>query len=309
MREERLFKKTGTQGGWIKYQGNPVLGGNIGVCFDVSVLKINEVYYMYFSWRTRKSVALVKSTDGIHWSEPEICIAPIETEQHWEDNINRPSVVYTDGVWHMWYTGQYNQDIWNGTSQVFHAVSEDGIRFNRTGNTPVLLPDQEWESFSLMNPSVLWDEEATLFRCWYCAGAQYEPKAIGYAESRDGIHWVKEKNNPVFEANPDNSWEQHKTAGCQVIKRKHDYLLFYIGYYDEDYAQIGMAKSSDGKNGWQRFEKNPIIAPDPGRWDGEACYKPFAMQEENRWILWYNGRSGSNEQIGMALHDDRSLGF
>lgn len=303
------YKKTGTNGGWTKFQGNPVLGGNIGVCFDVSVLKIGTLYYMYFSWRTKKSIALVKSTDGINWSDPEICIAPIPTEKGFEDNLNRPCVLYMDGLWHMWYTGQFNQDERNGTSQVFHAVSEDGTHFTRTGKEPVLFPDQEWESTSLMNPSILWDDQAGLYRAWYSAGAQYEPKAIGYAESKDGIHWIKPLDKPVFEADPANPWEQHKTAGCQVIRRKEDYLLFYIGYYDEDYAQIGIAKSEDGISNWKRFEHNPIIAPDWDSWDGEACYKPFAMQEDDRWVLWYNGRTGCNEQIGLAIHAGASLGF
>ena len=46
-------------------------------------------------------------------------------------------------------------------------------------------------------------------------------------------------------------------------------------------------------------------------WDGDACYKPFAIYspEEDRWRLWYNGRRGGPEQIGLVLRDGKDLGF
>ena len=113
---------TGTRGGWHKYPQNPVLGGTLGVCFDISLLKADNTFYMYFSWRTQKSVAVVTSTDGVQWSEPVICVAPQPDPLGREDDINRPAVVQKDGVYHMWYTGQYKAGQPDGTSHLFHAV-------------------------------------------------------------------------------------------------------------------------------------------------------------------------------------------
>ena len=52
-------------------------------------------------------------------------------------------------------------------------------------------------------------------------------------------------------------------------------------------------------------------SPTVDAWDGDACYKPFAIfdEEQNRWLLWYNGRKGGMEQIGMAIHPGADLGF
>lgn len=299
-------KKQGTRGGFEKYSDNPVLGGDLGVCFDVSVLREENEFKMYFSWRTKKSVALVTGNDGINFGEPKILIDPKPHENHIEDDINRPSVVKTEDGYHMWYTGQHHNGYRDGTSHIFHAFSTDGVNFERE-ETPVLCADKPWENTSVMNPSVIYDAEEKLFKMWYSAGAQYEPKAIGYAESKDGINFTKYEGNPVHEANPENSWEQHKVAGCQVLKYKGEYLMFYIGYYDEDYAQIGMALSKDGKTDWVRYKNNPIIAPDKGNWDGEACYKPFALPVDDDWYLWYNGRTGENEQIGLVIHKGLNL--
>ena len=300
---------TGTRAGWEKFEGNPVLGGSYGVCFDISVLETDGGYRMYFSWRTRKSIAVTDSRDGFFWSEPEICLAPRPTPQGWENDLNRPAVVYREGIYHMWYTGQFHSGDRGGTSHIFYAVSEDGIHFQRKQDEPVLWPEEPWEKSSLMCPDVMWDEEEQLYKMWYSGGEKYEPNAIGYAVSKDGIHWEKRAGNPVFQADPENPWEQHKAAGCHVIKLDGEYLMFYIGYQNEDYAQIGLAKSKDGVSGWMRHPENPIIAPDPGAWDGEACYKPYAIYDGNRWMLWYNGRKGHVEQIGVAVHEGWELGF
>jgi len=95
----------GTSAGWRKYTDNPVLGGDLGTCFDVTLLKEADTYRMWFSWRPNGSVALVESGDGIHWSQPQIVLGP-NRQTDWESDINRPSVVKRQDGYHMWYTGQ-----------------------------------------------------------------------------------------------------------------------------------------------------------------------------------------------------------
>jgi len=38
-------------------------------------------------------------------------------------------------------------------------------------------------------------------------------------------------------------------------------------------------------------------------------YKPYAIYDGAKWLLWYNGRHGGLEQIGLALHPGEDLGF
>jgi beta-1,2-mannobiose phosphorylase / 1,2-beta-oligomannan phosphorylase len=45
--------QTETTSGWVKHTRNPVLGGDLGTCFDVSVLKEDGKYRMWFSWRPK----------------------------------------------------------------------------------------------------------------------------------------------------------------------------------------------------------------------------------------------------------------
>ena len=293
-----------TQPMWVKHESSPVLGGDdLGTVFDVSVLKVGDTYKMYSSWRPERSVAVSTSSDGINWTIPEIVLSPPE-ETDWEDDINRPAVLIKDGIYHMWYTGQFE-----GTySHIGYATSVDGKNFVRQSDRPVLSPTQPWEKVALMCPHVIWDDHMQLFRMWYSGGEQYEPDAIGYATSKDGLNWEK-LPDPIFSADTSKEFEQYKVTACQVIKRENDYLMFYIGFLNIDLAQIGMARSKNGIDNWERFEGNPIISPTPDSWDADACYKPFAIQEDDRWILWYNGRREHVEQIGVAIHTGKDLGF
>ena len=292
-----------TAGGWEKYSGNPVLGGNYGTCFDLSVLKDREVYRMWFSWRPKASIALVESKDGFHWSAPVI-VLPSNQASGWESDVNRPTVIKTGSVYRMWYTGQSE-----GQSAIGYATSTDGVVWKRMSAQPVLAVDQPWEKVAVMCPDVLWDGKARLYQMWYSGGEQYEPDAIGYATSPDGLVWTKHEANPVFQSDPAFAWEQRKVTACQVLKEGGWYLMFYIGFRDVDHAQIGIARSKDGLTNWQRLPANPIVRPGQDQWDADACYKPYALYDGKEWLLWYNGRRNSMEQIGVARHAGRELGF
>jgi predicted GH43/DUF377 family glycosyl hydrolase len=294
-------RQTDTNAGWTKYAGNPVLGGKLGTCFDVALLKEPAAYRMYFSWRPKRSVALTESSDGIHWSTPTIVLGPRD-KSDWEADINRPVVVKKSDGYHMWYTGQAAGHSWIG-----YAISVDGKTWKRQSEKPALAPENKWEKVAVMCPDVIWDEKSAQFRMWYSGGDQYEPDAIGYATSPDGRHWTKRRDDPIFEADPGHAWEQHKVTACQVIRDGQWFYMFYIGFRDIDHAAIGMARSRDGITAWERLPDNPIIAPGKDSWDADACYKPFAIFDGNNWLLWYNGRRGSLEQIGLATHNRNTL--
>ena len=286
-----------------KYPGNPVLGGpELGTCFDVLVTRDGGRYRMDFSWRPKGSLAVSFSDDGVHWSYPEITLAP-NLDSGWEDQLNRNAVLKIDGKYKMWYTGQAR-----GHSYIGYAESDDGIHFNRPLTDPVMISEYPWEGFSVMNPSVLY--ENGIYRMWYASGETYEPNVLAYAESEDGITWKKARINPIVTREPGNIYEQDRVGGCQVLHTDDmGYLMFYIGYENIDLARICMARSANGITRWERSESNPIVSPTPGEWDADACYKPSVLwnEEKGEWMLWYNGRHGTDEFVGLVIKKGREL--
>ena len=112
---------------WTKHPSNPVMGSpELGTCFDLNVVPWGSAKYNnYFSWRSRNAIALACSEDGVKWSDPSICLEADETSG-WENHVNRASVWFKDGVFHMWYTGQAD-----GYSRIGYATSKDGVKLDR----------------------------------------------------------------------------------------------------------------------------------------------------------------------------------
>ena len=161
-----------TPAGWKKFEGNPVMGGKYGTCFDISVLHDGDKYRMWLSWRPKASVALVESKDGIHWSEPPQIVLGPRQETGWEDDINRPVVVKRDDGYHMWYTrpGQRTfvdrlRDQSRRRTLEAHERQAGACRRSSPGR-----------KVAVMCPHVIWDDEAKMFSMWYSGGEQYEPE-------------------------------------------------------------------------------------------------------------------------------------
>ena len=147
-----------------------------------------------------KDVKVEYSLDGQTWTEPRV-VLEVDKNIEWEkNNVNRPHVLNVDGTWYIWYTGQ-NRD--TKRSALGLATGPDGLQWERLEANPVLEPAGGWEKASIMCPHVLYENGK--FRIWYSGGEMYEPDAIGYAESEDGIHWLHEPSNPVLR--PTEGWE------------------------------------------------------------------------------------------------------
>ena len=293
-----------TRGGWEKCPANPLLGSEEqGTCFDVQVKRNVSGYRMYFSWRKNHSIAVTESPDGIRWGDIRVVLPP-DPATGWEDKVNRSCVVDDgDGRMLMWYTGQARKRSLIGLAE----STDGGNTFHRTGIEPVMIPEFPWERDSVMNPFVLKDNG--IYRMWYAAGETYEPNALGYAESPDGVNWKKSRINPIFCAGTE-PYDAARVGGCEVLKRPDgSYIMFYIGYEDIHTARICAAVSPDGIRQWRRLEANPLVSPGRDCWDGDACYKPSVVFEpdNSRWRLWYNGRLKRAEYVGMAEHRGAEL--
>ena len=95
------------------------------------------------------------------------------------------------------------------------------------------------------------------FRMWF----SYEPNAIGYATSPDGLTWTRYPDNPIFPADPGSDWERHKVTACQVVRQGDWHVMFYIGFRDEHHAQIGLRGARTGSPAGNAIRPNPSSAP------------------------------------------------
>ena len=274
-----------TSGGWKK---SGVLVSEDS-CFDPSLVFISDRINIFYSDRNHNSICRV--IFGSNESAKTILL-PIKNT--WEDKVNRCSVLFHNGIYYLYYTGQFL-----GRSCIGVAVSNDGVIFSRIRNDPLIEPTLCFEKNSVMNPTVLFDEAKGVFKMWYSCGGFYEPDHIAYAESSDGIIWKKLKK-PVLSKKL-YKYMSYKVGGCEVHLVCNRYIMYFIGYQNIDVARVCKATSHDGIN-WQISSINPLISPSKNEWDSDSCYKPSCVfdQKNNMSYLFYNGRQKNHESIGFA---------
>lgn len=147
-----------------------------------------------------------RSVDGSSWSTPS---APQI------DKAYAPTVVKRKDGYHLWYA-----DVTSFPWKIRHARSDDGSSWDVT-EEPVMVLSQPWEHHILVYPCVIEVDGALLM--WYGSylSADRLTTAIGFAVSKDGIHWHKHPQNPVVTSDPTRPWESHY-AGNQTVIRLPD---------------------------------------------------------------------------------------
>ena len=112
----------------------------------------------------------------------------------WDDiDVTLPCVILYHDTLHMWYDAN-----WNSTGSVNagigHAISTDGINWNKDTLNPVLTPSPtNWDSYIVSQAAVLFNASDSLFHMWYMGtNASSNPLQIGHATSATpyGRNWI-----------------------------------------------------------------------------------------------------------------------
>jgi len=296
LNQKHCYDYPAENNGWKKQGLAPVWGNcEMGTMFDPYCFFDNDLFKMVVSDRGNKCLKLISSVDGKKWGDCKVLLKGMSGQ--WDDDVNRGCLLKSGNRWLLWYTGQRN-----GLSRIGLAESFDCISFKKVQPDPVLQPDLLQEGLSVMNPCVLWDENERKFKMWYSAGENYEPDVIFFAESDDGVSW-KKKDKPVLTKSVAHRWECYKIGGCQVLKNADgSYEMYYIGYQNLDVARICVAHSRDGLD-WVRNDMNLLLSPSENSWDSDAVYKPTVVKKYEKSYLWYNGRRGHEEYVGLAIKE------
>lgn len=250
----------------------------------------------------------------------------------WDDAVVWiPKVIKDGDTLRMWYTG-HNESIWTASTvgKIGYAWSLDGFIWNKLSENPVLEAEYEWEGGKLFGCAVIKDAE--LYKMWY--GAEFwrstssyvvsPAKKIGYAESSDGINWIKHPE-PLLGLGPASDWDDNFIVPYTVIKEGNEYKMwYYAGRYgfpmEGAFPQIGLATSPDGIQ-WTKYDdpetpgapysnSDPVmVLGESGHWDSERTFEPMVMKTDTGYFMFYTGLKApitntQKQQIGFAYSTD-----
>jgi hypothetical protein len=228
----------------------------------------------------------------------------LELEPGGDDGASRGGpVAYYDDTFHMWYSKGHTDTI---DAHIGYATSPDGIHWTKHGDNPVLEtgPEGSWDKLQCFFPTVLIRDN--VFHMWYLGrpgGSDSNERKIGHATSSDGIHWVKDPQNPVLDRGPEGSPDAYY---IMAISASHDNSLFHLWYGAnngvDDFYYTCHATSEDGSV-WSKDPENPVLTGDI--WDTPMCLPGPALFDGSGFQMWYTGgESGPTRKIGYATSAD-----
>jgi len=215
-----------------------------GNVYAPDIVRSETGFSMWFGGQGRDGhdrIHLAVSTDGGQWAQRGVVL-----EDPSANHCNDPSVVEANGTLFMFYT-RAGEGV---TDEIAVATSTDAERWQVRG--PVLAPGKPgaWDSLAVGRPSVLF--ENGVFRMWYDGREDLppdvpDPKApksntsqrhVGYATSRDGIHWERHGSAPIYD---------HDAGGVHVLRIGTHFAMLVEGRLGTD-----AATSRDGIH-WRRI--------------------------------------------------------
>jgi hypothetical protein len=218
------------------------------------------------------------------------------------------SVVDSRGIKYLYYIG------WNVRNTVpYHnsvglAVSEDGgITYRRMFDGPIMDRTAEEPYFCATTCVRI---ENGIWRNWYlsCTGweminGRQEPRYhLKYAESSDGIHWIREGRVAIDYA----SAGEGGIVRASVRKDGALYRMWYSYRCHADYRsersssyRIGYAESADGLV-WSRLDDRAGIEIGEKGWDSFMQAYPDVVDVGARRYMFYNGNGFGQTGFGYA---------
>jgi predicted GH43/DUF377 family glycosyl hydrolase len=113
--------------------------------------------------------------------------------------------------------------------------------------------------------------------------------------------WMRDAASPVVSPGP-SAWDaMHVISPC-VLKSGAPYRMWYDGMDAGGAFRIGYATSPNG-TAWTKHAGSPVLAP-AAAWESGGIGMPSVIFDGATYRMWYLGRSGGIDRIGLATSAD-----
>jgi predicted GH43/DUF377 family glycosyl hydrolase len=210
--------------------GEPGLFDDSGASIGCLVFCNNKAFLYYTGWnlgvtvpwRNSIGLAIKNNSDKIFQKYSRVPI--VDRSEVDPFSVSYPWVIQDGSVWKMWYGsnlrwGTEHQDM---NHVIKYAESSDGIHWDRQGK--IAIPLQITGEWGISKPCVIRDND--VYRMWYSyRGESYR---IGYAESGDGIRWVRKDDEVGIDVSK-SGWDSEMIEYPFVFDHDGERYMLYNG--------------------------------------------------------------------------------
>jgi predicted GH43/DUF377 family glycosyl hydrolase len=257
---------------------------------DPDVVRFKDKYLMYYSINRRKkgiAIGIAESEDLESWKKVGEILPNAEYERR---GLAAPAALVKDHKVHLFY-----QTYGNGRNDaICHAVSSDGIHFNRNSTNPIFSPTGKWNCGRAIDAEVIEYKGRWLL---YCATRDPSMKtqmlvvAVAPKDTDFGrSSWVQMCDAPVLK--PELPWEKKCIEASALCKHNGRLFMFYAGAYNNQPQQIGCAVSEDGIS-WTRLSNTPLLPNGKrGEWNSSESGHPGIFEDDDgQMYLFFQGNN------------------
>ena len=262
-------------------------------------------FHMFFNsftkWPGLVEIGYAVSPDGYAWqlaqSQPVITSAQIPFGENASDVSS--VVVLDDGTWVMYF-----HTVRDG--RIGLATAEDPTGPWTPTADPVLIggPEGAWDEDGVYWPNVVKTESGFYM---YYTGESFSDKAIGLAQSADGVNWAKyddpattaaeyAESDPVFVS--EAGWESKRVSRPRVQFTPDGWVMIYAGAAID---KRGLAISTDGIH-WDSYPANPILTPDDFPIPGRKTWDTALLYHDGAYFYYMEIGNLSGTDLYLAVH-------
>ena len=259
---------------------------------DPTVVYFNDKYYIYHSIPPGKKegqngwhIGIAVSKDLENWKKAGEILPEGTCEKK---GLCAPEAEVIDGKIHLFYQTYGNQR----KDAICHAVSRDGLKFERNETNPIFSPSGDWNAGRAIDADVLIKGDSA-YLYWATRDQDYKQQLLGVsvAPLSDGFNrksWIQISQSPLLK--PELPWEMNCVEAASVFRENGKYYMFYAGAYNHEGQQIGLAVSDDAVN-WKRTSDQPVLTKgQENTWNATESGHPgvFIDPDGTKW-LFYQG--------------------
>lgn len=139
-----------------------------------------------------------------------------------------PFVLMENGIFKAWYVaGSAWMDI-DGKSMPVYTInyleSSDGIQWGSKGRVCIDIEKEDEHGFG--RPYVI--RHAGMYKMFYSIRVKHKGYRLGYAESRDGISWIRKDNEIGIDVSSEG-WDSQSICYSAVLPVNDKVIMFYNG--------------------------------------------------------------------------------
>lgn len=267
---------------------------------DPHVVNFKGRYLMYYSIPPMKEVegsgwniGIAESSDLTSWTKVGE-ITPAPDADYEKKGLCAPGALVREGKVHLFY-----QTYGNGRNDaICHAVSHDGIHFERNETNPIFRPTGEWNCGRAIDAEVC-EFNGQYFLYFATRDPDYKKQIMGVAVAPKETDFNREDWQQACDASilyPELPWEGMCVEGASIAIHDGRMYMFYAGAYNNWPQQIGVAVSDSGLT-WKRLFNDPFLPNgNPGEWNESESGHPHIFTDLNgQTYLFFQGNNNKGK--------------